>query len=47
MHTLMTNIAHNTLRDGTTNTHKKCLKTTNMADMRDRRTGREMGLRDK
>ncbi len=31
----------------TTNTHKKCLKTTNMADMRDRLTGRERDLSDK
>ncbi len=31
----------------TTNTHKKCLKTTNMADMRDQRTGRERDLSEK
>ncbi len=51
MHTQAANIAHNTLgqHDGdlirTTNMQE--LKTTNMADMCDRRTGREKDLSDK
>ncbi len=42
MHALTANIALAVDEDSirTTNTHKKCLKTTNMADMRDQGTGR-------
>ncbi len=49
MHALTANITNAVDEDSirTTNTHKKCLKTTNMADMRDQRTGRERDLSDK
>ncbi len=52
MRALTANITHNTLRSGRVfdQNYKhvyKVLKTTNMANLRNRRTGRDRGLSDK